>query len=83
MKQLIPKDKAKDLFVKHLESIPDSLIQNNEDASMLAKCNALVTVNEVIQDIPMYLGNLNPKYVYWNEVKQELLILNNEDYNIQ
>lgn len=41
------------------------------DEKLAVQCS-IIAVNEIIQDIPMYLGNLNPKFVYWNEVKKEL-----------
>lgn len=31
--------------------------------------------DEVLGAIPMYTGNLNPKWKYWNEVKQSIEIL--------
>ncbi|MEA1849219.1 hypothetical protein U9K52_09870 [Chryseobacterium sp. MHB01] len=78
---MTPKDKAKDLFVKHLELIPDSLIQNNEDAGMLARLNAMVTVDELIGEssdkrITIRFPKCNlTDAEYFIQVKQELLNL--------
>lgn len=33
---------------------------------------AKITVDEIIENTPMYLGNLNPKWSFWQEVKNEL-----------
>ena len=30
---------------------------------------ALITVNEILVNTPMYTGNLNPKWSFWNEVR--------------
>lgn len=41
------------------------------DEKLAIQCS-IIAVNEIIQDTSMYLGNLNPKWHYWNEVKKEL-----------
>lgn len=33
------------------------------------KRKCLIVVDEVLAEIPMYTGELNPKWVYWAEVK--------------
>lgn len=48
--------------------ISDSVLHINRQAK---KC-ALICVEETIAEIPMYTGNLNPKWSFWNDVKQEL-----------
>ena len=34
---------------------------------------AIDCADEVLKAIPMYVGELNPKWKYWNDVKQEIL----------
>ena len=45
------------------------------DGLVDAKQCASICVEEILKAIPMYTGNLNPTWKYWNEVKQELLKL--------
>ncbi|QQO97008.1 hypothetical protein Nekkels1_1 [Cellulophaga phage Nekkels_1] len=37
-----------------------------------AKQRAKEQLKELIEEIPMYQGNLNPKWKYWNDVIGEL-----------
>lgn len=69
---MTPKEKALDLISKmNCEwNNPDDLAPIPDHEKSI-HC-ALITVEEIIKDIPMYLGNINPKYVYWAEVKKEL-----------
>jgi hypothetical protein len=63
-----PRDKALDLQHR----MKDCLYS---DGLFDAKQCALVCIKEILQVIPMYIGNLNPTWKYWNEVKEELLKL--------
>ena len=78
---MTPIEKAKSLIEKfqkycsHKEDLNKGFgviktieVYNKDKALACAK----TCVNEIIDDIPMYLGNLNPKWYYWNEVKKEL-----------
>lgn len=74
--------KAETIVKKHLIIASNLLYEYgiNESISELkndenienAKKHAIVTVNEVLEDTPMYLGNINPKRVYWEDVKREI-----------
>lgn len=33
---------------------------------------ALILANEMLENIPMYTGELNPKWKYWTDIKIEL-----------
>lgn len=35
---------------------------------------ALIAVNEILKVTPMYIGNLNPLWKFWEDVKNELII---------
>lgn len=37
-----------------------------------AKECSLLHVDEILKEIPMYTGNLNPRWKFWNDVKDEL-----------
>lgn len=37
-----------------------------------AKKCALVCVNEIMKEVPMYTGELNPRWKYWSDVKEEI-----------
>ena len=37
-----------------------------------AKGRAKEHVDNIIEVIPMYTGNLNPKWKYWNDIRNEL-----------
>lgn len=78
---MTPEEKAKDLFNKMLEhcwyntfptdrygvSRKVTTYRDNE-----AKQCALIATNEIIENIPMYTGNLNPKWKYWDDVRTAL-----------
>ena len=58
------KDKAEDLILK-FSIFPDG---NNE---IVRQC-AIIAVNEILSIIPMYKGDINPDWVDWNDVKNEI-----------
>lgn len=41
----------------------------------IAKQQSELLCSEVIAVIPMYTGNLNPKWKFWNDTKEQLLKL--------
>ena len=43
-----------------------------ESAIVAAKECAIIVVDQIIKEIPMYTGNLNPKWEYWQAVKDEI-----------
>jgi hypothetical protein len=62
-----PEEKAKDLFVKNIELIPDYIKQI--DAKHIAKYCAIIAVNEILADrMPFEHSSVK----YWQEVKQEI-----------
>lgn len=61
-----PKEKASELVDKFIHLTP--LKEWNAYAKLCAK----IAANEVLEATPMYTGNLNPKWKYWDEVKQEI-----------
>jgi hypothetical protein len=70
---LEPKDKAEELIMRfnpmtytavHAHKTP----YEYQDAIKCAK----IAVDEILKEIPMYIGELNPKWKYWNDVKIEL-----------
>lgn len=67
-----PEEIAKDLFVMHLEVMPDSFIQDNNDAAALAKLMTEMTVKFHFDKLPMYTGNLNSEWKLWNDVLTEI-----------
>ncbi len=75
---MTPKQKAEELIEKYRLLKIDVYDSENGRYSLTnmffddAKVCAEIAVDEIINDIPMYLGNLNPKWYYWNQVKQEL-----------
>ncbi len=44
----------------------------NESRKESAIKHALITIDEVLKEVPMYTGNLNKKWKYWNDVKMEI-----------
>jgi hypothetical protein len=70
-----PEEKAKDLFVKNIELIPDYIKQI--DAKHIAKECALIAVDQILDNMMLYQENFDAgKPVhhksYWEEVKQEI-----------
>lgn len=73
------KDKAKDIFVKHLESIPDYLVRNNEEARFLALTASKINIEDIINSVSYidwgrieYKIDFRNFFNYWQEVKQEI-----------
>jgi predicted transcriptional regulator len=72
---MIPEEKAKDLFVKNIELIPDYIKQI--DAKHIAKYCAIIAVDQILDNMMLYQENFDAgKPVhhksYWQEVKQEI-----------
>jgi len=64
------KEKAIELYEKMYINVPFTYSEN--EIHETARQFALIAVDEVLKVIPMYVGQLNPKWNYWNEVKQEI-----------
>jgi hypothetical protein len=68
-----PKEKALELIEKFVEPARKYKLKRplfSERRQALEA--AIICVDQVIEVIPMYTGNLNPKWKYWNEVKNHL-----------
>lgn len=69
-------DELIEKFSQHVNPyIGSGMLSNTYDDDVIlwrAKKCALITVNEILQNLPMYTGNLNPKWSFWNEVRLEL-----------
>lgn len=65
---MTPKEKAEELFY----NFDLQLIEFEGDIKYAAKQCALIVVDEIREVLPMYQGGLSDKYVYWQEVKQEI-----------
>jgi hypothetical protein len=70
IKDMKPDEKAKDLFVKNIELVPDYI--KRIDAKHIAKQCALIAVDEMISVLADLNGiyNITPAFTYWQEVKQ-------------
>lgn len=73
------KEKAQELILEMYSMVAFGfkykfqIIINSDDSHYkTAKQCALVAVDEIIKTTPMYLGNLNPKWKFWNDVKKEI-----------
>ena len=72
------KDVAKELIDKYLIILTPTIeLGSSHEQRMLyvfeqAKQCALNTIDEILQAIPMYIGNLNPTWKFYSEVKEEL-----------
>lgn len=73
---LTPKQKAADLVDKFLDHAwADLELKGDEYSKSLrdsAKQCAIIHVDEILKEIPMYIGNLNPRWKFYNDVKDEL-----------
>ncbi|MHB8871726.1 MAG: hypothetical protein ACYC5G_04700 [Candidatus Doudnabacteria bacterium] len=69
-------EKAKDLFVRIYELIPDYVIEENKIASELAKQCALVCVDEILDILENKLDfKMIKSMTYWSEIKQEIELI--------
>ncbi|MCT4034887.1 hypothetical protein HZQ14_15800 [Elizabethkingia anophelis] len=68
------KDKAIDLKVKFLEIIPNDIIRDDKVAAELARINAMVCVDNLIETSDWLIDSINGERClnYWKEVKKEL-----------
>lgn len=67
---MTPQEKAVELVDKFSKAQDeDGFINQNKHRHI--QC-AKIAVDEIIAIAPMYKGNINPDYEYWQEVKQEL-----------
>jgi hypothetical protein len=66
-----PKDKTKQLTQKYEIAITHFGRDEQRRLKETIEC-AKIAVDEVLANINMYEGSLNPKWKFWVEVKQEL-----------
>ena len=78
-----PKEKAYELIGKFIpycenyvypKSNQEGEFKNNPQFENAKKC-AIIAVTEMLAITPMYTGNLNPKWDYYDKVKKELELL--------
>ena len=64
------KEIAEELIGKYIE-----FAKRDTDLNFMrnAKKCALICCDEIIKEIPMYTGNLNPNWKFWQAVKKELI----------
>jgi len=66
-----PREKAHELLKKYINEIPIDSTDINAFTDVCKQC-ATICVDEMLKFTPMYTGNINPKWSYLNEVKQEI-----------
>ncbi len=67
---MTPKEKARELINKFWN---EATYENEEHKpNYTSKQCALICVDEILEVTPMYKGLLNHKWIYWNNVKQEI-----------
>lgn len=73
------KDKATDLIAKFEPRVypflGSGMLTNETDDNVImlnAIAQSIICVDEVLSVIPMYKGDLNPDWKFWNDVKSEL-----------
>ena len=68
-----PSDKAKQIVNRIYQPLGYLGCQSSSDEMWdWAKDRAKEQLTELINEIPMYQGNLNPKWKYWNDVIGEI-----------
>lgn len=67
--ELTPEEKAKEIRNKFSNQI---VMANASEWSEPSKQCALIAVDEILKAIPMYTGNLNPTWKYWDDVRKEI-----------
>ena len=63
---MTPTEKAKQLIEDFQHYTPNF---------MSAKRCAINCAQEILNELPMYTGNLNPKWKYWSDVKNKITAL--------
>lgn len=71
---MTPEEKAKELTNNFINNVIWQLEDDTTTFLILheAKQCALICIDEVLENIPMYTGNLNPKWKFFNDVKEEI-----------
>lgn len=68
---MTPEEKAIDLVQKFEGLVPKPFDgERNIRLSDSVKLRSLICCNEVLKALPMYTGNLNPTWKYWDDVKK-------------
>lgn len=68
------KDKVADLVVKMMETVPDSIIQSNEDALAVCKLHATISVDLVIEELKSVFKGIKKSIgvIFWEDVRKEI-----------
>lgn len=78
---MTPEEQAKDIFVKHLEMIPDDVVKENHIAKDLAKLHATISINLILEVSPTLpivgygttlLEDIQLSKKHYQEVKEEI-----------
>ena len=67
-----PKEKATELIEQFCTLDEYDAVNDIPIYTHNTKQCALICCEEILKEIPMYTGNLNPKWKYWQEVKEEI-----------
>ena len=66
------KEKATELTEKYICYVAEGNGMQPHVIKYRAKQCALICCEEILKEIPMYTGNLNPNWNFWQEVKEEI-----------
>lgn len=73
---MTPRNKANQLFRQFRKQISGwdhyHDVDDTDSQTRKAKISALYCVKQIMKEIPMYTGNLNPKWEFYNTVRQEI-----------
>ena len=73
--ELSPKEQAEQLIKAHETAIAEELLGGEKLFHYTAIQCSLITVNKIMTELPMYKGELNQKWKFWDDVKYELFRL--------
>lgn len=67
---ITPRQRAQELVIKF--GTPIDTLHSYPMGNETSKQCALICVDEILCVIPMYTGDLNCRWTYWQQVKQEI-----------
>ena len=69
------KEKSKEMINMIYQPLGNlSLNENSETMWNWSKLRAIENVRIIKKEVPMYLGNLNPLWLFWDNVEKEIFI---------